>query len=168
MIYYFMFAAAILTVVTIAVLVNRPFGFALCALRDDEDAAKVMGINTTWYKTLAWMISAFFTALAGAGWAYWIAFFEPSSAFDIMIALKAFVMMLLGGTGTVFGPVVGAFLVEIFSELIWGRFLNLHLFVLGVLIVLIIILLPTGLPRLIQKFSPSRRPSSIARQRQQS
>ncbi len=167
-IYYFMLAAAISTVATIAVLVNRPFGYALRALRDDEDAAKVMGINTTWYKILAWMISAFFTALAGAGWAYWIAFFEPGSAFDIMIALKAFVMMLLGGTGTILGPVVGGFLVEIFSELIWGRFLNLHLLVLGVLIVLIIILLPTGLPRLFQKFSRSRGPGSIARQRQRS
>ncbi|MCC6781173.1 MAG: branched-chain amino acid ABC transporter permease [Hyphomicrobiales bacterium] len=167
-IYYFMLAAMVVTVGTIAILVNRPFGFALRALRDDEDAAKVMGINTTWYKMLAWMISAFFTALAGAGWAYWIAFFEPNSAFDIMIALKAFVMMLLGGTGTILGPVTGSFLVEIFSELIWARFLNVHLLVLGVLIVVIIVLLPTGLPALLRRFSDPTATGGIFRRRQRS
>lgn len=167
-IYYFMLAAMVATVGTIAILVNCPFGFALRALRDDEDAAKVMGINTTWYKMLAWMISAFFTALAGAGWAYWIAFFEPNSAFDIMIALKAFVMMLLGGTGTILGPVTGSFLVEIFSELIWARFLNVHLLVLGVLIVVIIVLLPTGLPALLRRFSDPRATGGIFRRRQRS
>ena len=147
---YYMLAAMVVTVATISILANRPFGFALRALRDEEEAAKVMGINTTWCKMLAWAISACFTAIVGAGWAYWIAFFEPASAFDVMIAVKGFLMMLMGGTGTVFGPVVGSFFVEILSEVIWGEFLNIHRLVLGGLIVFIIVALPTGLPRLIQ------------------
>ena len=86
-IYYYMLAIMVVTIASIGILANRPFGFALRALRDEEEAAKVIGINTTWFKMLAWAISAFFTALVGAGWAYWIAFFEPASAFDIIIAL---------------------------------------------------------------------------------
>jgi len=150
-VYYYMLAIMVATVATIGILANRPFGFALRALRDEEEAAKVMGINTTWFKMLAWAISAFFTALVGAGWAYWIAFFEPASAFDVMIAVKGFLMMLLGGTGTVFGPVLGSFFVEILSEVIWGKFLNVHRLVLGVLIVIIIVALPMGLPGLFQR-----------------
>ncbi|MBI2317493.1 MAG: branched-chain amino acid ABC transporter permease [Betaproteobacteria bacterium] len=150
-IYYYMLAIMVATVATIGILANRPFGFALRALRDEEEAAKVIGVNTTWFKMLSWAISAFFTALVGAGWAYWIAFFEPASAFDIMIAVKGFLMMLLGGTGTVLGPVAGSFFVEILSEVIWGEFLNVHRLVLGALIVFIIITLPTGLPQLFRR-----------------
>jgi branched-chain amino acid transport system permease protein len=149
-IYYYMLIAMVAAIVTIGVLANRPFGFALCALRDDQEAARVMGIDTTRLKMTAWAISAFFTALVGAGWAYWIAFFEPASAFDVMIAIKGFLMMLMGGTGTVFGPVVGSFFVEMLSEVIWGNFLNVHRLVLGALIVFIIIALPTGFPGLTQ------------------
>lgn len=150
-VYYYMLVTMLVTVAAIAILAHRPFGFALRALRDEEEAAKTIGINTTLFKMLAWAISAFFTALVGAGWAYWIAFFEPASAFDVMIAVKGFLMMLLGGTGTVLGPVVGSFFVEILSEVVWGEFLNVHRMVLGVLIVSIIIALPSGLPRLIRR-----------------
>ncbi len=153
-VYYFMFGVMLLCVGTVAYISRHPFGYALRALRDEEEAAKVMGINTTWYKTAAWAISAFFTSIVGAGWAYWLSYFEPRTAFDVMIAVKGFVMMLLGGMGTLIGPVIGAFFLEVLSELVWGSFVEYHRLVLGALIVFTIIALPNGLLAFGEKGSP--------------
>lgn len=155
-VYYFMFTLMLACIGTVAFISRHPFGYALRALRDEEEAAKVMGINTTWYKTIAWAISAFFTSLAGAGWAYWLSYFEPRTAFDVMIAVKGFVMMLLGGMGTILGPIIGSLFLEILSELVWGSFTEIHRLVLGALIVFTIIVLPNGLLAIGQKSSPLR------------
>ena len=61
-----------------------------------------------------------------------------------MIAVKAFVMMMLGGAGTVLGPILGAFLLELISETIWGQFLTIHMLILGIIMVAIVILMPRG------------------------
>jgi branched-chain amino acid transport system permease protein len=144
-IYYQMFALLLVCVGSIWVISRIPFGLAIRALRDQEDAAEVMGIDTTVYRMLAWAISAFFMALTGGIWAFWISFFEPHTAFDIMISVKAFVMMLLGGMGTIFGPVFGAFLLEIVSEVIWGTFAEVHRLVFGLIVVFAVLLMPEGL-----------------------
>jgi len=144
-IYYQMFILFLVCVATIWIISRIPFGLAIRALRDQEDAAEVMGINTTIYKMLTWAISAFFTALTGGIWAYWISFFEPHTAFDIMISVKGFVMMLMGGMGTIFGPILGAFFLEIVSEVIWGAFAEIHRLILGVIVVLAVLLIPEGL-----------------------
>ncbi|HLE36353.1 MAG TPA: branched-chain amino acid ABC transporter permease [Candidatus Acidoferrales bacterium] len=121
------------------------FGYGCRAIRYDEEAAAHCGIPTTRYKVIAWTISASFTGIVGAIYAYWFGHIEPAVVFDMNIAVKFFVMMLLGGAGTVFGPLLGAVLVEGIGVLTWSRFLTLHSAVFGLIIVAVIILLPGGL-----------------------
>lgn len=141
---YLMFGAMVLAILIVGWLTRSRLGYALRALKDSERAAQVMGVNTTLAKMTAWAISGGLTGLAGAIWAYWMNFIEPGTAFDIGISVKAYIMMLMGGMGSLFGPVVGAFFLEFISDLIWEHFLKLHLLVLGALIIAIVTLMPEG------------------------
>lgn len=144
-IYYLMLAGAVVCTAIVALLLKLPLGFALRAIRDSERAAAVIGIDTTKAKVFAWAISAAMTGFAGGVWAYWITFIEPSSAFDPGVGVKAYIMLIIGGMGSVLGPVIGAFTLEIVSTLVWGGFLKAHQLILGVLIVVICIVAPNGI-----------------------
>lgn len=144
-IYYLMLGGAVVSTAIVAVLLKLPLGFALRAIRDSERAAAVMGIDTTRAKVFAWAISAGMTGFAGGVWAYWITFIEPSSAFDPGVGVKAYIMLIIGGMGSILGPVIGAFVLEIVSTLVWGGFLKAHQLILGVLIVVICIVAPNGI-----------------------
>lgn len=142
--YYGMFGIMVATILFTWWMSRRRVGFAFRAIRSDEDGARVMGINTTWYKTLAWVASAFFTGLAGGVYAYWTAFINPEGVFNVGITVKMLIMTFLGGPGTVLGPIVGAFVFEFISEIVWSNFVNVHAAFLGVLIIVVVIFLPGG------------------------
>jgi branched-chain amino acid transport system permease protein len=144
-IYYLMLGGAVASTAIVAVLLKMPLGFALRAIRDSERAAAVMGIDTTRAKVYAWAISAGLTGFAGAVWAYWITFIEPSSAFDPGVGVKAYIMLIIGGMGSILGPVIGAFVMEVVSTLVWGGFLKAHQLILGLLIVVICLVAPNGI-----------------------
>jgi branched-chain amino acid transport system permease protein len=144
-IYYLMLAGAVMSTAIVAILLKMPLGFALRAIRDSERAAAVMGIDTTRAKVYAWAISAGLTGFAGAVWAYWITFIEPSSAFDPGVGVKAYIMLIIGGMGTILGPVIGAFVMEVVSTLVWGGFLKAHQLILGLLIIVICLVAPNGI-----------------------
>ena len=95
----------VLATLTVFWLTRSRFGFGLIAIRENEEAAAVMGVNTTLYKVLAFALSGVFTALAGGIHAYWITFIDPESAFDISLNVKMIIMAVFGGPGTVLGPV---------------------------------------------------------------
>ena len=142
--YFVLFGTMVMIVLATYVLSISRFGYACRSIRADEEAAKSMGINTTRYKTIAWMVSAAFTGIAGSVYAYWMSYIEPSAVFDMTIAIKSFVMFLLGGAGTIIGPVLGAFFIELISTFAWGYLLNYHMGALGVIIILVVILMPRG------------------------
>ncbi len=143
--YYIMFSLLILSFAATYWMSRRRLGYALKAIKANEESADVMGINTTLYKIVAWSIGGLYTALAGGIYAYWFTFIEPATMFDVVVVVKLFVILLLGGSGTVMGPLYGAFIFEGISEIVWSRFLNLHLGILGILIILIIFFIPNGL-----------------------
>jgi branched-chain amino acid transport system permease protein len=151
LIYYVMFAILLACFLTTYVISRNRIGYALRAIRANEDAAQMSGIRTTYYKIVAWAFSGFFTGLVGGLYAYWFTFIEPANVFNIMISVKAFVMMLLGGGGTVLGPVLGAAVLELVSELVWGEFLTIHMLIFGAIIVLVILFLPSGMMELFRK-----------------
>jgi branched-chain amino acid transport system permease protein len=151
LIYFVMFAILLACFLTTYVVSRNRIGYALRAIRANEDAAQMSGIRTTYYKILAWAFSGFFTGLVGGLYAYWFTFIEPANVFDIMISVKAFVMMLLGGGGTVLGPILGAAVLELVSELVWGEFLTIHMLIFGAIIVLVILFLPSGMMELFRK-----------------
>lgn len=142
--YYFMFGLMLCSIACTFYISKSYLGYAFRAIKLDEDAAAVMGINPTPYKTTAWAISAFFTGLAGGGYAYWLSFIEPGEVYQIAPSIKMYLMMVLGGGGTVLGPIAGAFFIEFISELVWGEFLELHLLILGLILVFVVIFAPKG------------------------
>lgn len=144
--FFYAFAALALASIVLFIWVRRSaLGYALRAIQASEEAARVMGINTTRFKVTAWALSALVTGIAGGLYAYWNGFIIPENAFDIVNSVVLFIMVLLGGAGTVFGPVVGAAGLELVSEFLWSRMGTLHLAVLGLVILLVGILIPRGL-----------------------
>lgn len=150
-IYYLMLGSAAGATALVSWLSRSRFGFALRALKDSSVGAQAMGINTTRARVLAWMMSAAITGLVGGIWAYWLTFIEVGSAFDIGISVKGYIMMLMGGMGSVFGPVLGAAFFELFATFIWSRFGAVHNLVLGLLVCVVVILIPRGLLALVAK-----------------
>ena len=90
-----------------------------------------------------------------------MSYIDPAEAFDVLISVKPIVMALLGGAGTILGPVVGAFVFQVMEELVWRNFLNVHLGMLGLIVVLLILFLPKGLlgTGLLQPVAPPRVPA---------
>lgn len=143
--YFAMLIMLILVVFVVSRIHKNKLGYAFKAIRADEEAAEVMGIDTTRYKIIAWSISALFTGLIGALYAYWFSYIDAPTVFDVMWVIKMFVIILIGGAGTVMGPVVGAVLLETVSEAVWSRFINMHLGILGLIIILTVLFMPQGL-----------------------
>jgi branched-chain amino acid transport system permease protein len=135
----------VIATLTIAWVAKSRFGAGLIAIRENEDAAAVMGINTTLYKVLALALAAFFSALAGGIHAYWITFIDPSSAFDPTLNVKMVIMAQFGGPGTVLGPVIGAFLLSGISDLLANQVSSVASLFYGVVIVLAVVFMPKGL-----------------------
>ena len=143
------------------VLVDRSrLGFGLRCISQNEDAADMVGIAVERYKTAAYTLSAVYCGTVGAIYASWVSYIAPDDAFSILLTLKVPVMAMLGGLGTVYGPVLGSAAFVLLEETVWARFLDLHQAILGVIIVLLIFFLPGGLLRMRRPAGPGRRPQS--------
>jgi ABC-type branched-subunit amino acid transport system ATPase component/ABC-type branched-subunit amino acid transport system permease subunit len=123
------------------------FGMGLIAMREDEDKAATVGIDTPIYKLLAFVASAVFVGMAGAIYGYYLAFVDPIGMFNILLSVQILLSMLLGGRGTLFGPALGAFLIEPLNE--WSNNNlgggNSRLLIFGGLMALVILFLPRGI-----------------------
>ena len=132
----------VLATATIFWLSRSRFGLGLIAIRENEEGAAVMGVNTTLYKVLAFMLSASFTALAGGIYAYYITFIDPVGVFDIVLNVKMIIMAVFGGPGSVLGPVVGAFILSAVSEVLATKVTNIASMFFGIVIVIAVIFMP--------------------------
>ena len=141
-----------LTTLAIAWIARSRFGFGLISIRENEEAAAVMGVNTRLYKVLAFALSGFFSALAGGIHAYWITFLDPVSAFDIGLNVKMIIMSVFGGPGSILGPVVGAFVLSGISEILSTEISNLAGLFFGVVIVVAVVFMPRGLADLGRRY----------------
>ncbi|MBP6017909.1 MAG: branched-chain amino acid ABC transporter permease [Burkholderiaceae bacterium] len=142
----------VLATLTIAWLTRSRLGFGLIAIRENEEAAAVMGVNTTLYKVLAFVLSGLFTALAGGIHTYWITFLDPESAFDIGLNVKMIIMAVFGGAGTILGPVVGAFALSGISEILSSEVTSIAGLFFGVVIVAAVVFMPRGLADIFRRF----------------
>lgn len=134
-----------LCTLTVAWISRSRFGMGLMAIREDEVAAGAMGVNTTLYKVTALVICALFSALAGGIQAYWITFIDPASAFDPVQNVRMVIMAVFGGPGTVFGPVIGSFILSTVYYLLANQISTAAALLFGLVIVLAVILMPRGL-----------------------
>jgi branched-chain amino acid transport system permease protein len=122
------------------------FGLGLMAIREDEDAAEVMGVVTPTAKTWAYVLSAILPAMAGVLFYFKNSSIEPNEAFQLSFSIELLVMVMLGGSGTVLGPVLGAAGYQFLRNylLVSPLFKNSQLVVSGVLLLLIILFIPVG------------------------
>jgi branched-chain amino acid transport system permease protein len=120
-------------------------GVALRCIEQNEDAAQVIGIDTSRAKIAAFAVSSLFVGIAGAIYASWTIYIDPSDVYDVSLSVKPIIMALLGGVGTIGGPIAGAFVFLGFEELIWRNSLEFHSGYLGLLVVALVLFLPTGL-----------------------
>ena len=140
-------ALGLLVIATAVVwwLTRSRFGFGLIAIRENEDGAAVMGVNTTLYKVMAFTLSGVLSSLAGGIHAYWITFLDPESAFDIGLNVKMIIMAVFGGAGTVLGPVIGAFTLSAISEWLSSEVTSIATLFFGAVIIAAVVLMPHGL-----------------------
>ncbi|MDA9957053.1 thermonuclease family protein [Candidatus Pelagibacter sp.] len=145
--YYLSFALAVVTFITLKWAYSTRFGLVLNAIRDNEDKAEAMGIHTMRYKIIGWMVSAFFVGIAGGLMGHINGYIEPTEiafagpTFGVFMVLMA----ILGGKGTLWGPLVGATVFHLFKEGFWTYFLGWQYVALGVLIVVIVVYFPEGI-----------------------
>jgi branched-chain amino acid transport system permease protein len=150
--YYGMIVLAVVAVVVSYVVGTSTFGLRLLSIRDDEVAAQAMGIDTTRYKMAAFTLSSFFPGIAGAIYAYHVGFIDPASVFTVLWTIRSIASAIVGGQGTILGPIVGAVLLSLVSEQVWARDPNLYQVIFGGIIALVVLVLPGGLIALAQRW----------------
>lgn len=137
-------------------------GYALAAVRADSDAAETLGVNTTIAKTQALIISAFILGLAGSVYAQHYLFISPDSVFGFSTSISLVIMPIIGGVGTIAGPVIGAVIYTFIREQLEANFQNLDLLAFGLLLIAIVLFEPKGLLGAFDRFVRKRRPAAAA------
>jgi ABC-type branched-subunit amino acid transport system ATPase component/ABC-type branched-subunit amino acid transport system permease subunit len=126
---------------------RNKFGMGLVAIREDEDKAATVGVSTPTYKILAFVASAVFVGMAGGVYGYYISFIDPLGMFNILLSVQIILSLLLGGRATLWGPVLGAFIIEWLNETSNNEFSggNARLLIFGGLLVIVVMFLPQGI-----------------------
>jgi len=155
--YYAMFSLLVVTTISLYFIMKSRFGFGIRSIKANEEAAASMGINTTYHKIAAWAISALFTSISGALYAYWMTYIHPVEVFDSMIVVQAIIIMLVGGAGSISGPLIGALIFVLLSEMVWDVFAEYHLAVLGISAIIIVLFVPEGIVGRLNNFIKTKR-----------
>jgi len=179
--YYIALAIAIITILTTWLVQNSKLGYCFQAIREDQDAANSLGINLSFYKNSALAISAVFTSLAGSFYGAYIGFIDPPTVLALDISVQIVLICIIGGIGTIWGPVVGALVLVPLSEALrsnliaqaifktglaseesgTGIFLKEHLahahaLIYGILVVVVILFMPDGVLGWVKKMSSGK------------
>jgi branched-chain amino acid transport system permease protein len=146
----------------VAVIERRRFGAYLAAIRQDESACEALGVDTFRYKMLAMIVSSFLTGVGGTFYAFYLFSLQPNAVFGIPLSVEIVIRAIVGGAGTVLGPVLGSFILSPLAELsrtyfAAAGFAGAHLVVYGVLLVAVVLFLPEGAyPYLARRFGAGR------------
>ena len=143
--YYSMLLLAVVTTTVAYLAKNSRFGMALLSIKEDEDAANALGVNTSFYKLMAFGISAAIPGMVGAILALRRSYIDPYSAFNPMISFQVIVMAFLGGVEGIEGPMVGAVILTLISEILWAQYPYHYMIILGTIMILIVKFMPQGL-----------------------
>lgn len=149
--FYAMALLAGLSILVVLLFERSRWGYALKAIRDAEPAAGAIGIPVARVKLWVFAISAGLAAAVGVTWAAWLGTVDAASAFDITLTFEVIVMVFLGGRGTLWGPIIGVFLVFSLNESIGVEFAELSTVISGVIVVAIVLLQPDGLIELFRR-----------------
>ena len=158
--YYLAFVVLLLTVAVSYYLTQAKLGLGMMSVREDEDAARAIGVNIFRYKMAAFIISASLAGLAGSCFAFFHVSYYPSLAFSPEWTFDAIIITFVGGVGTVIGPLIGAVFFVIVRDWLSAYLVGVHLLVFGVLFIIVVLLLPGGMMEAWDKLRARQRPSS--------
>lgn len=148
---YFAMGLAMVIVIGLSYrIATSRYGLRLFAIRDDEQAAEVLGISTTLHKVSAFVLSAFFPGVVGGFYAWNLAYIDPNSVFRPILSIGMVIMTMFGGIGTVAGPVVGGVLLTVMAEAFWARLPEFHRAGYGALIVIVVLFMPGGITNVLR------------------
>jgi branched-chain amino acid transport system permease protein len=148
-------AAVIVLMIAWAIRTSR-FGAGLLSIREDEDTARMLGVPTDRYKRMAFVISAVLTGCLGVIYAHSLGYITTDSVYRDDTNLNLVVFSLLGGMGSLFGPVIGAFVLVFVTQVVLARLLDFHLFATGLLLVILVLAAPGGAMGLVRTFRQKR------------
>jgi branched-chain amino acid transport system permease protein len=161
LIYYSMLVVAVAATVTAYFTKNSRFGVALFSIKEDEDAANALGVNTSFYKWMAFGISAAIPGMVGAIMALRRSYIDPYTAFSPTISFQVIVMAILGGVEGIEGAMFGAIILTLISEILWAQYPYHYMIILGTIMILIVKFMPQGLvypiKRLLFEKAPAKR-----------
>jgi branched-chain amino acid transport system permease protein len=149
--YWVALLVAVLSTLLVYLITRSRFGLALKAIREDEISAASHGVNVLKFKVIAFMIGAFLAGMAGSIYGYYLFHLEPASLFNMNWLFYPILMVVLGGTGTVIGPVIGALIVSAlfaYGDIYFGGY---HPIVSGLLIIVVMKFMPGGIMGLVSK-----------------
>ena len=126
-------------------LEHSVFGLRLRTVKEDEEGAESLGINTTFYKVFAFVVSALGCGFTGGIQVFYVSYVDPTTAFPAVLNITMIIMALLGGMGTYWGPLIGAVLLGQVSEFLWAHFPYFYLILYGCLLAFIIMFMPSGI-----------------------
>jgi branched-chain amino acid transport system permease protein len=146
--YYIMLAFLIISLVVCYIVATSKMGYYFRAIKESHDVAKVLGINVVWYRLIAIMISAFLTAMAGTFYAQYVLYLDPESVLILPISIQIVLISMLGGAGSIMGPVIGAAILmpvsEITRVMLGHKGTGIDMLIYGALITLISVYQPKG------------------------
>lgn len=152
-VFYFasMFAIAAIGVAISWWVSTSRLGVALSCIDQNEDASPLIGIDTRKAKVSAFALAGLLAGAAGAVYASWVTYIDPTDVYDVSLSVKPIIVALIGGVGTVFGPVIGAAVLLVLEEVVWRSVLEFHAGLLGLVVVALVLFLPGGV-RTIQPY----------------
>jgi branched-chain amino acid transport system permease protein len=156
--YLFLVATALTLAVAFAIRISR-VGYGLLSIREDEDTARMLGVPTERYKISMFVLSAALTGMFGVIYAWSLGYITTSSVYRTDFSLNMIIYSLLGGMGTLIGPIVGSLLMVVLTQVLLGRLLDLHMLLTGALLVAMVLLAPRGLVGFVHGFLERRRGS---------
>src|SRR6266478_6164466 len=143
--YYIVLFIAAVTIALCHGISRRKLGYYLMAIREDEETSESIGIDTTGYKLRALAVSASLTAVAGAFYANYFLFVDTTTVLPLALSVEIVLIAIVGGLGKVPGPVLGAVLLKLSSEIFRNEFAQANLLIYGALLVIVILFMPDGL-----------------------
>jgi branched-chain amino acid transport system permease protein len=143
--YYVSLGVLVLLLLLTWLMLRSKLGYGLIAIREDEDAANSIGINTTLFKCTAFSLSGLFSGIAGAIYAYQQGFIKPGPVFTVASTVKMIVMAVFGGIGSLWGPTIGAVCIEVIDNFLSAHFLVIHTIFFGAIVILVILFAPRGI-----------------------
>jgi len=148
--YYIALGFVVASLIAVRILEVSKVGRFIVAIREDEEAAQALGVNTFKYNMIAIAISAFMTSLAGAFYANYIFYLHPNTLFGMSMSIELILRPIIGGLGTLFGPIIGSIILTPLSEISRAYFAKgglegLHLILYGVVAILVVLFMPKGI-----------------------